>query len=202
MALTLPTELVHYIIELALPPRTSATGTIRRQRLKVFSLVHRSWTPQAHQMLFEDLSLRLTQGEAECARVEALVALARRKSRPRRLDIREPGGIGLSLPMSSTETLVSLPLTEKLLKLCPDVTEIRFRTVGFSSKFGGVLPEWSWPRGLPTELRTVEVNIRRPFPVLPKELVASTLSDMVESTVKVRGPEETPIRLELWEPGQ
>ncbi|GAA5912224.1 hypothetical protein JCM6882_005201 [Rhodosporidiobolus microsporus] len=60
MPRNLPLELQHYILELALPSTKLFTGPERRRLFRTFSLVHRSWTPVAQRLLFQQVAVKKT----------------------------------------------------------------------------------------------------------------------------------------------
>ncbi|BGO90501.1 hypothetical protein NBRC10512_006721 [Rhodotorula toruloides] len=87
MPSTLPIEIQLRIIDLALPPRTSANFPARRDLLLACSLVHRSWTAHARGLLEEQARFNVEQwtGHHDAAMLFRRTHPARRL---KRLDIR------------------------------------------------------------------------------------------------------------------
>lgn len=74
MGLKLPLELELYIMDLALPPRTSANYHARLEILLAYALVHRSWTAHARRRLCGHARLTLREEQSAMkARVKRIL---------------------------------------------------------------------------------------------------------------------------------
>ncbi|GAA6037580.1 hypothetical protein JCM8097_006124 [Rhodosporidiobolus ruineniae] len=74
----LPHDLIVLIVDLALPPLTSRTGSRRRFEAGRLSLIHSSWTPPAQAALFKHLRITLPTSAAARTRLERRLDVATR----------------------------------------------------------------------------------------------------------------------------
>ncbi|GAA5904605.1 hypothetical protein JCM6882_004919 [Rhodosporidiobolus microsporus] len=76
MAPSLPLELQHYILKLAIPPFSYRTLPARREACRLLALVHRSWTPIAQAELQRCFRISGRVDQAGWVREKALVQRA------------------------------------------------------------------------------------------------------------------------------
>ncbi|GAA5907172.1 hypothetical protein JCM6882_008382 [Rhodosporidiobolus microsporus] len=107
-----PLELQHYILELALPPPTSRTGSERRRLLRTFSLVHLSWTPVAQRLLFSRVRVSLEDFE----HIKGVADVALQK-------VKAVGALEVNLDVPTIYLLVGWEAFGELLEHCPKLKE-------------------------------------------------------------------------------